>query len=226
MPARPRGPYLAAGGPLTETLVELVAAAAQGTGAEVAVLWLPTPEHDLAARAVWATSAGLAAELEGLRVTAAEGASSLVRGRLDDGAEALTVAVDSAHGAGVLQLARRGDPFERDETWSPTSRPSSAARRPAGRGRAMGPGGNGALDVAGDALAAVAADDGAPARVARLAVVAPAVTLRRLAAPRREARRRRLLRRDRGGRPAPPRCGGDPEASRMLSVTGTDLHRL
>ena len=164
---------LGAGGRLTETLVELVAAAAQGTGSEVAVLWLPTPEHDFAARAVWATSAGLAAELEGLRVTAAGEASPLVRGRLDEGAELLTLAVDSAHGAGVLQLARRGDSFERDETrvaLVAAELAGLAARL--GEGVASGPRGNGALDVAGDALAAVAADDGAPARVARLAVVA------------------------------------------------------
>ena len=44
-------------------------------------------------------------------------------------------------------------------------------RRLEGRGAAL-KGGGGTLDVAGDALAAVAADDGAPARVARLAAVA------------------------------------------------------
>jgi serine phosphatase RsbU (regulator of sigma subunit)/putative methionine-R-sulfoxide reductase with GAF domain len=164
---------LGAGGPLAETLAGLIAAAARGTGSEVAVLWLPTPDHGLAARAVWAASAGLAAELEALRVTSADGASSLVRGRLEGGAEGLTVEVDSVHGPGQLELARRGGPFERDEI-----RVALVAAELAGLaarlvdGAATGPGRNGALDVAGDALAAVTADDGAPARVARLAVVA------------------------------------------------------
>ncbi len=153
--------------------MELVAAAAQGTASDVAVLWLPSADQGLAARAVWATSAGLAAELEGLRVASSEEAATLVRGRLDHGSEGLTIAVDSAHGPGVLEVARRGAPFERDET-----RVALVAAELAGLaarlsdGAASGPGGNGTLDVAGDALAAVGADDGAPARVARLAVVA------------------------------------------------------
>ena len=162
-------------GPLAETLAELVAAAAQGTASEVAVLWLPSADPGLAARAVWATSAGLAAELEGLRVTTAEDAATLVRGRLDEGSEGLTVAVDSARGAGVLELARRGAPFQRNEM-----RVALVAAELAGLaarledGPATGAGGNGTLDVAGDALAAVAGDDGAPARLARLAVIASA----------------------------------------------------
>jgi hypothetical protein len=59
---------LAAGAPAEETFADLVEAAARATGAEVAVLWLPAAEGSLRARSVWAASAGLAAEVEGLRV--------------------------------------------------------------------------------------------------------------------------------------------------------------
>ena len=52
---------LAAGAPIEQALAELVRAAAQGTGADVAVLWLPEPGGALLARSVWSFSAGVAA---------------------------------------------------------------------------------------------------------------------------------------------------------------------
>ena len=73
----------------------------------------------------------------------------------------------------MLEVARRGPAFEREETQLATLAAELAAL--AGRlenGGAAGQVGNGTLDVAGDALAAVAPDDGAPARIARLAAVA------------------------------------------------------
>ena len=107
---------LAAGAPIEQALAELVRAAAQGTGADVAVLWLPEPGGALVARSVWSSSAGLAAELEGLRVEADEHPAAVVRSRLDEGAEGLTVPFDAVGGDGVLELARRGSAFEHEET--------------------------------------------------------------------------------------------------------------
>jgi len=163
---------LAAGAPAEETFAALAEAAARGTGAEVAVLWLPVAEGALRARAVWATSAGLAAEIEGLRVSSAEGGAELVRSRLDEAAEVLTRAFAAADGDGMLALARRGGSFESDErVVTIAAELAGLASRLAGD---LSParGGAGTLDVAGDALAAGTADDGAPARVARLAAVA------------------------------------------------------
>lgn len=165
---------LAGGAPLEPTLAELVAAAAAGTGAEVAVLWLPDHTGELAARAVWSTSAGLAAELDGRRERSVDGAAEVVRDRLDLAAEVLSVPCEIPHGTGTLVLVRRGDPFEPDDA------PLAAlAADLAGLAAALGADGlavvrdpAAALDVAGDALAATADDDGAPGRVARLAALA------------------------------------------------------
>jgi serine phosphatase RsbU (regulator of sigma subunit) len=164
---------LATGAPAGQTLAELAEAAARGTAAEVAVLWLPVRDGALTARAVWASSAGLAAELEGLSVDSFESASELAANRLDECAEALTVPFAAANGDGALALGRRGAAFEPDDTRLATIAAELAglASRLDGDAAAAG-GGSGTLDVAGDALAAVAAEDGAAARVARLAAVA------------------------------------------------------
>ena len=163
---------LAAGVSIEQALAEIVRAAAQGTGADVAVLWLPEPGGALVARSVWSSSAGLAAELEGLRVEADEHPAAVVRSRLDESAEGLTVPFDAVGGDGVLELARRGSAFEDEETQLATLAAELAALAGRLESGAAGKDGNGTLDVAGDALAAVAPDDGAPARVARLAAVA------------------------------------------------------
>ncbi|HUH16232.1 MAG TPA: SpoIIE family protein phosphatase [Gaiellaceae bacterium] len=165
---------LAAGATLEPALVELVAAAARGTGADVAVLWLPEHEGGLAARAVWSTSAGLVAEIEGLREASVESAVERVRGRLDPDAEALAIPCEVALGTGALTVVRRGAPFEWEE-----ERLATLAADLAGLASALGAHGlasagdaAGALDVAGDALAATADDEGAPGRVARLSALA------------------------------------------------------
>jgi serine phosphatase RsbU (regulator of sigma subunit) len=164
---------LATGAPAGQILAELAEAAARGTAAEVAVLWLPARDGALTARAVWASSAGLAAELEGLSVDSVEDAAELAANRLDEYAEALTVPFAAADGDGALALGRRGAAFEPDDTRLATIAAELAglASRLDGDAAAAG-GGSGTLDVAGDALAAVAAEDGAAARVARLAAVA------------------------------------------------------
>jgi serine phosphatase RsbU (regulator of sigma subunit) len=162
---------LAAGAPIELTFAALAEAAAQGSGADVAVLWLPEPDGCLVARSVWSASAGLAAEIEGLRAESLARAAAVVRARLDEGAEEATVPFDMANGGGAIELARRGAPFEQDEM-----RIAQLAAELVGlAGRlehGVTPQDGGTLAVAGDALAAAAADDGAPARVARLAAVA------------------------------------------------------
>ena len=162
---------LAGGAPLEQTLAELTEAAARGTGADVAVLWLPDGDG-VAARSVWSGSAGLAAEVEGLRVGSLEGAAALVRARLDENAEVLTVPFGAAEGDGALELARRAAPFDPDDTrlatiaaelgglaarLAETSPPPATARERSTSPRC--------------ALAAAAGDDGAPL-VARVAAVA------------------------------------------------------
>lgn len=163
---------LAGGAPVELALAELTEAAARGAGAEVAVLWLPDRADAFVARSVWSVSAGLAAELEGLRVESPERAAALVRGRLDERAEALSVPFESADGDGTLQLARRGAPFDPEETRFALLACELAGLAARLDGARVGAAGTGALEIAGDALAAVVTDDGAPARVARLAAIA------------------------------------------------------
>ena len=164
---------LATGAPAEQTFGELAEAAARGTAAELAVLWLPVRDHALRAHAVWAASAGLAAEIEGVRVDGADGPAQLVASRLDESAEVLTVPFAAAHGDGALALARRGAAFEQEDRRLATVAAELAglASRLGGDAAAAADG-SGVLEVAGDALAAVAADDGAAARIARLAAVA------------------------------------------------------
>jgi serine phosphatase RsbU (regulator of sigma subunit) len=164
---------LVVGAPIEQTLVELAEAAAKGSGADVAVLWLPEPDGGLVARSIWSTSAGLAAEIEGLHVESLASAATVVRGRLDENAEGTTVPFEVVDGGGAIELARRGAPFEQEETRIAVlaAELTGLAER-LDRGATLRRGGGATLDVAGDALAAVAADDGAPARVARLAAVA------------------------------------------------------
>src|SRR5687768_10648628 len=100
---------------LDPVLVQLTEAAALGADAEVAVAWMP--QHDgrrelLAARAVWASSSSLAAELEGRTAESEEAVAERVRSCLDDSAQSLVIPFRSAGGQGLLALARRDRPFE------------------------------------------------------------------------------------------------------------------
>ena len=119
----------------------------------------------------------------------------LVRGLLDTDAVGLTVPLDADGGAGALGLARRAGPFDREATsvamlagdlaWLATRLCDDGG---AATGRDVG----GPLDVAGDALAAVADDEAAAARLARLAATASgAESAQSLAAPHRRAGDRR-----------------------------------
>jgi serine phosphatase RsbU (regulator of sigma subunit) len=157
---------------LDPVLSELAEAAALGAGAEVAGFWLPQRGH-LNARAVWAVSATLAAELEGRTAGSVDAAAELVQQRLDDGAVTLLVPF-SAAGDAALVLARRGRAFEREE--------EAVARLAAdiagvaarlctdGLGSSVEP--TGTIEVAGEALAAVTGEEGAAGRIARLAALA------------------------------------------------------
>jgi serine phosphatase RsbU (regulator of sigma subunit) len=155
-------------------LAELVEAAAQGASSELAVVWLPDRGGSLVARAVSAASAALAAEVEGLRAESVEQAAALSRARLGADASGLTIPVHAGSGIGSLELARRGPAFD-DEAVRVASVAAdlvALAVQHAEEGAHGRGDGAGVLEVAGDALAAVADDDGAATRVARLAALA------------------------------------------------------
>jgi len=168
------GRALAGGAALEPILSDLVQAAAHGAGAEIAALWLPARGGTLVARAVWASSGSLAAELEGRRTESVETAATLVSARFEGEIATLNVPLDAGGSTGVLELARRGGPFDGEAMLVATLAADLAALTV--RLREDGPAsrreGAAALDVAGDALAAVADDDGAAGRVARLTTLA------------------------------------------------------
>ncbi len=163
------GRSLADGAPLDPTLSDLVEAAAHGSGAELAALWLRDRQGTLVARAVWASSSALAAELEGLRAESTEAAGALVRDQFED-AVFLTIPLDE----GVLELARTGSEFDSGAAQIPllAGELAGLAVQLCENARAPGREGAGALEIAGDALAAVSDEQGAAARIARVAAVA------------------------------------------------------
>jgi len=162
---------LADGSPIEHVLAELAEAAARGAGAEVAVIWLPVGDGAVAARSVWSVSAATGAEIEGLRAESLEGAATIVQARLD-GSIAATIPFAAVGGGGMLELARCGAPFDPDELRLATAAAELAGLASRLEGGAARPGGDSAIGVVGDALAALASDDAAPARVARLAAIA------------------------------------------------------
>jgi serine phosphatase RsbU (regulator of sigma subunit) len=165
---------LANGEELEPVLREIAESAARGAGAEVAVIWLPGPDAELVGEAVWASARTLAAELEELRADSVEHAARIVRGRLGESAVGLTVPLDVGGRVGSLELVRHGEPFGRDavRVASLAADLASLAERLHGDGRTASADGLGAVDVAGEALAAVADDAGAASRLARLAATA------------------------------------------------------
>ena len=88
--------------------------------------------------------------------------------------DTLNVPLDADGTTGMLELVRRGGPFDDEATLvaSLAADLTALAARLCADGLASAREGAGALDVAGDALAAVADDEGAAGRVARLAVIA------------------------------------------------------
>ena len=165
---------LTTGAPLEPILLEVVEAAALGAGADLAAIWLPERGGTLSARAVWAASGALAAEVEGLRAASIEDAAKLARTRVGGDVSGLTVPLEASGSTGSLELVRRGEPFERDavRVASLAADLASVAAQLCEDGRSSGRESVNAIDVAGDALAAVADAEGAAGRVARLAAVA------------------------------------------------------
>jgi serine phosphatase RsbU (regulator of sigma subunit) len=160
-------------GSLDEVLADVTEAAALGSGADVAILWLPRGGR-LAAHAVWAVSAALAAELEGRTAPSADDAVDVTRRRVDPAAEVHAAPFATPDGAAVLALARRGSGFaeEAEAVAAIAADIASLATRIRSGGSADGAEGAGAVAVAGEALAAVAGDEAAAARIARLAALA------------------------------------------------------
>jgi serine phosphatase RsbU (regulator of sigma subunit) len=165
---------LADGAALVPALVALSEAAALGTGADVAAVWLPERNGSLVARGLWSASAGVAAELDGRRVDALESGAELVRAHVAADADSLVVPFETRTGSGALQIVRRGGPFEPTDLQlaSVAAELAALAARLGSDGGAARQDRGSTLDIAGDALAAVADDDGAAARLARLAAVA------------------------------------------------------
>ena len=157
---------------LDPVLAELTEAAALGSGAEVASVWLPQ-RGGVEARAVWAASSAFAAELEGRTAASFESAVELVRRRLDDTAVTLSVPFAAGGEAGLV-LCRRGRPFELEEESMATLAADLAALAVRLCADALGarveP--SGAVEVAGEALAAVTGEEEAASRIARLAALA------------------------------------------------------
>ncbi len=78
----------------------------------MAAVWLPDRTGTLVARAVWASSGSLAAELEGRRTESVEAAATLVSARFEGEVATLNVPLEGDGTTGMLELVRRGGPFD------------------------------------------------------------------------------------------------------------------
>jgi phosphoserine phosphatase RsbU/P len=163
---------LAEGASLREALDRLVEAAARATRADVAIARVLEPRHDaLRARAVWASSAVVAAELEGSRFPASE----LPREESDDAASLPAAVRRAGERAGAqasvqvpirlddrplasLELHRSRRPFTADERIVARLAAYQIGLAVRALGAAApdqnGASGDGVLEVAGEALAA------------------------------------------------------------------------
>ena len=163
---------LAAGAGFAATLREVLDAVATATGADLVAVWLRARDGTAVVDTVRTASAGLAAELDGVRAGSLEQGVELVRERIDGEAESLVVPFAAADGSGALQVVRRGAAFAPEETRLAALAGGLAAVAARAPGGPSGTPTASALGVAGDALADVADDEGAGARLARLATVA------------------------------------------------------
>src|SRR5687768_11260958 len=167
---------LGAGSRLEPVLAQLAEAAALGAGAELAVAWMPQRDgrDDLSARAVWSDSAALPAEMEGRSAASLDAAAEHLGRRLGESAERLVLPFEAADGRAAVTLARRGAPFDRAEesVASLAADLAGLAVRLCADGRSDGAEASTAIEIAGEALTAVAGGAGAAGRIARLAVLA------------------------------------------------------
>src|ERR671934_2225357 len=181
---------LTAGGSLHEALASIAAAAASATGAEVVVARVLDAEaRQLKAHAVWAISPAVAAELEGSRFAAEE----LPAAEVDEVARlprAVRLAAERARAGAVLQvpIVLDGAALASLELMRPRARFSADERvlarlfahqiglaiRTFGASGAAGErdGANGALELAGEALAAGSDELRTAEQVTRLATEA------------------------------------------------------
>jgi len=169
------GRAVAAGEPFRPTLDAIAEAVALATSAELVVVSLRERGDELVARTVWSASAALGAEIEGLRATDAVGTAEALRKRLGRGATALGLPLASAdRDLGSLDLLRRGDAFDPAERRLAALAADLAALATqfCSEVRPEGPLDTTLLDIAGDALAAVADEERTGAHIARLGAIA------------------------------------------------------
>ena len=163
---------IAAGGKLQPALETVLEAAALAAGAELGVIWLRGGEW-LRARAVWAASSVVAAEVDGLR--AAEGDTlELLRARVGPDAASLSLALEAGHielGALELLRARGSFPPDAERVAALAADLAAVALQLCEDGAAAAPAGA-VLDVAGDALAVGAEEGLAGTRIARVTALA------------------------------------------------------
>jgi serine phosphatase RsbU (regulator of sigma subunit) len=123
---------LAGGGSLADALARVAEAAARGGRADLVLVRAGEARNGLVARALWARSGALAAELEGTRLAAAElesgerqydfvrpdeAPAAVRRAALLAGADrALVVPVGAGPAAGTVELYREGEAFDEAET--------------------------------------------------------------------------------------------------------------
>ncbi len=166
---------VAAGESLQPTLEAIVEAAALGVGADVAVCWLREGHGDPVARAVWARSASLGAEIEGLRLASGSDRVAAVRDRVDPEASTLSVPLEpGSHDGESLELVRRGEGLEAEaeHVVSLAADLASLATQLCSDQRTEGHVATPLLDIAGDALAAASEGERTAARIARVAALA------------------------------------------------------
>ena len=169
------GRAVAAREPLQRTLDTIADAVALGTAADVVVVWLRERNDEFVARTVWASSASLGAEIDGLRLADARAGAAALRERLGSEAAALAIPLASSERElGSLDLLRRGDDFDPGERQFASlgaglaSLATQLCRDEGHEGSLDGT----ILELAGDALAAVSDERQTGAHVARIAAIA------------------------------------------------------
>ena len=164
---------IAAGVELQSALEAVLQAAALAVGAELGVIWL-NGRDGYVARAVWATSRAVAAEVDGLRAVDGGGTLELLRPYLGAAPGAISLALEAGGDElGSLELLRGGGSFERDtERIAVLAADLATLALSLCEDRSSGLRGSTIVEVVGDALAVAANEGPAGTRVARVAAVA------------------------------------------------------
>ena len=165
------GRAIAAGEPLHPTLEAIAEGAALASGAEAALVWLRERSGEHVVRAVWAGSAALGAELDGLRVESGDAGTSLVAQLLgeDSGGRRFPIVLGEVE-LGTLELIRpEVEPGQAAELAADLAALATRVCRDPGR---QGVRAASLIEVAGDALAAVSSDERTASHVARITAIA------------------------------------------------------